>query len=152
MPAARLNTRTEPDYADRLRTLSADTPPQWGRMSATQMVAHLRRTVAISLGEHAVPDHSNVFTRTVARWIAFHLMGRWPRGVIKAPPEYTAEPAGDFEDERRALFEAIQRFTVAAEREPDRTGLSPLFGPMPLRYWQRVHGMHFEHHLRQFNG
>lgn len=152
MPAARLDRETAAAYAGRFEALSPEAAPQWGTMSPVQMVAHLRRTVEISLGEHAVPDQSNVLTRTLGRWIAFHLMPRWPGGVIKAPAGYSAEPGGDLDAERWALRDAIDRFTDAAEREPNRTALSPLFGPMPLRYWRRVHGMHFEHHLRQFNG
>lgn len=137
-------------YRDRIGRLAPDAPPRFGTLSPTEMLAHLRFTFALSLGEESARDQSNLLTRTLIRWIFFHLVTTWPGGVIKAPPAFTPEPAGEFEAERIRLLDAMDRFLDALDREPDRRTLSPLLGPVTLRYWSRIHGIHLRHHLRQF--
>lgn len=144
-----LNRQTLSAFEGRIEALRPGQPPRWGRMTPTQMLAHLHRTLLVSLGEVEVPDRSNWLTRTIGRWLVFHVLP-WPKGRAKSPPEYVAEPAGDFVFERDRLVEAMHRFVEAAETEPERRERSPLLGPMTLRYWRRVHGIHFDHHLRQF--
>ncbi|HYG78614.1 MAG TPA: DUF1569 domain-containing protein [Planctomycetota bacterium] len=58
--------------------------------------------------------------------------------------------AGEFSAEQNGLEADIRRFIELSEKEPERLGLHPMFGPQPLKKWQRMHGMHFDHHLRQF--
>ena len=73
----------------------------------------------------------------------------WPKGKIKAPQVFFPEP-GEIESERAKCLGAMARFIEATEREPGRMGLHPVFGSLTLKAWQRLHGLHFEHHLTQF--
>jgi hypothetical protein len=41
-------------------------------------------------------------------------------------------------------------FVDELERSPDKTGVNPGLGRIPLTKWSRVHGVHNDHHLRQF--
>ena len=135
----------------RAARIKADTPRLWGEMDAARMFAHLRRSIEISLGEYEAKDESSWFSRTVMRWVAFHVMRSWPKGKLKSPDYFTpSADAGEFEAERAGFIEALGRFMAAAEEPHGRMGYSPVFGSHPLGYWRRIHGMHIDHHLRQF--
>lgn len=144
-----LNRRNQRLFVLRLSAIRSDSQGLWGRMTPAAMAAHLRRTLEISLGEFPVKDRSIPGLRALLRWFVFHLR-TWPQGKLKAPEDWTPPPQGDFFAERALLIAAMERFVIAAERDPARTAVSPTFGPMPLSYWRRVHGKHFDHHLRQF--
>ena len=57
---------------------------------------------------------------------------------------------GDIEEEKATLIAAMDRFVEAADKDPAAKALSPEFGWMRLDFWRKVHGIHTEHHLRQF--
>ena len=45
---------------------------------------------------------------------------------------------------------AMEQFVDALDGEPDRIAVHPAFGDLTLRKWAKLHGKHFDHHLRQF--
>ena len=143
-----LTRETAPHFTDRLAKIGPDARGLWGALDPPNLMAHLRRTFEISLGEVDLPDESNILMRTVMKWLAFHVIP-WPKGKIKASASFTPEAKGTFEEERDRLLAAIERFVAAQEADPQRKVRSPVFGLMTLRYWGRVHGKHLDHHLRQ---
>ena len=146
-----LNPSGADSVRGRVERISPASVRLWGTMDAPRMLAHLTRSIEVSLGEYPARDESNFFTRTVMRWVAFHLMRRWPRGRLKSPDYFTPPAtAGGLDAERSRFLAALDRFMAAAESEPGRRGFSPLFGSHPLGYWRRIHGMHIDHHLCQF--
>lgn len=148
MPRLLLNRETLPKFEAGLHAIDASTKPKWGRMNAATMMAHLTQSLRISLGEVPVEDRSNWFTRNVVRVIAFELMS--PPRNIKAPAIFDPPTVADFEREKALQLETLHRFVDTAEREPLRTGTSPMFGPMVMKHWQRIHAVHMRHHLKQF--
>jgi hypothetical protein len=38
----------------------------------------------------------------------------------------------------------------AVEADPNRRTLDPWLGMIALREWSKVHGLHLDHHLKQF--
>lgn len=150
MAIPHLNQSTLPYFQEKIGALRADTPAKWGELDVTRMVRHLRQAVEASLGEVDVPDESTAVLRNVAYVLAFGLMTTWPKGRIKAPDYWTPPAEHDFDRERQLLLEALDRYVQTAAAEPDREGINPLLGSIPLRKWSRVHGIHFNHHFRQF--
>lgn len=146
----RLERGTFESFKQRLLAIRPDTRPQWGRLTPAGVMAHLRYTLEVSLGEVNARDTSNFLMRTLGRILAFHVFTRWPGGVFKSPPEWTPEPDSDFEAERDKTLAAMERFVNEAGQNPTRKTISPLLGPITLDYWQRVHGIHMAHHFRQF--
>ena len=73
----------------------------------------------------------------------------WPKG-LKGPPFLTPEPEGSFVEEHALLVTRMEQFVDALEREPGRIAVNPSLGAIPLRTWSRAHGVHCDHHLRQF--
>jgi oxepin-CoA hydrolase/3-oxo-5,6-dehydrosuberyl-CoA semialdehyde dehydrogenase len=137
-------------FERRIGAIQPESRRRWGKLEPAAVLRHLRAAVELSLGEVAFRDQSTFFSRTVGRRIVFRSWMPWPKGKIKAPDELTPAAEGDCDQERAKLLEAIRRFVAAAEREPERTGLHTMFGPMTLKEWQRAHGKHFEHHFEQY--
>lgn len=118
-------------------------------MSPAKMIAHLRRTLALSMGEHPAEDRSIPLLRRGMFWLATRGLP-WPRGHLPAPADWTPEPAGDLQTELDHLVADMQRFARQADRTPRRRSVHTLFGPLTLDDWARLHGRHIEYHLRQF--
>lgn len=136
-----------PRFAERITAVIPEAVPRWGEMNPSQMIAHLRRAIEISLGEVKVEDASNWLTRSL---IIPVLAMPWPRGGIKAPASFFPSASSEFAVEREQLLARMVRFTDIAAAEPARRGLSPMFGWLTLETWTRLHGKHLDHHLRQF--
>ncbi|MEZ5991352.1 MAG: DUF1569 domain-containing protein [Planctomycetota bacterium] len=144
----KLNERTLNEFRRRIEAITPDCTPQWGSLKPAQILRHLRAHLDVSLGHELVPDESTLMSRTVIKWMIFHVFTRWPKG-LPAPAEFFPEPMELFQQERQALLSRMQEFTQSAAREPGKKVLSRAFGPAPLSYFERMHGLHFQHHLRQ---
>ncbi len=145
-----LNRRTLPEFTRRIGSLSAGSQRRWGKMDATRMLRHLTFTAEMSLGLSHVDPQTPAFARPIIYLVFFKLWTNWPKGKIKAPDAVCPPPMGDFESERRVLSARLNEFVDLLEREPARVATNPGLGPIPISKWSRVHGVHCDHHLRQF--
>jgi hypothetical protein len=136
-------------FAARIKALAPDSRRLWGTMDVPTALRHLRCTVDVSLGKFMTEDKSTFLSRTFFCFLVFRVLP-WPKGKIKAPGILFPAPEGALDVERQKLLAAMDEFIAAAEREPGRKTLHPMFGPQPLHYWARIHGKHFDHHFRQF--
>ncbi len=150
MPSMFMNAASKADIIQRINTLQEDTPQQWGSMNAAGMVAHLLHSLRVPLGEAQTEDYGNFAEKNVVRLLAFHTPVPWPKAKIPTAPGYEATPEGSFEQQKQDLVSAVERFVEASEGAPEKEVLHPNFGVRPLRYWQRLNGRHFEHHMDQF--
>ncbi|HNR35856.1 MAG TPA: DUF1569 domain-containing protein [Candidatus Hydrogenedentes bacterium] len=138
------------DYVEeavaRLKKLRADSPPAWGRMTSGEMLEHLADTVRYSMGRLGrLPDKSNWFLRNVIYPLLAHGIIRIPRNASgPVYPKYAQR--GDLET-LHAVLEEYLALVQAGELEPMP---HPLFGPIGVDGWAVMHGLHFEHHMRQF--
>jgi hypothetical protein len=139
-----------PALERRVRALRADSPRQWGRMSAHEAVCHMSDAFRMAFGEKAVVARPAAF-RPMLRFIALHLPMKWPRGV-KTLPEVQQGCGGttpiEFERDRAELLALLARFSASAES--DRVTDHPIFGPMNTAQWGSWGYRHMDHHLRQF--
>lgn len=119
-------------------------------MSLAQMFAHLRIVFEISMEERETTDESRAWLMPILWVLLFRIWTNWPKGKIKASPQFLDDSAEDVEDERRRLIECMRRFVDCSESDPKRIVLEPMLGHISLEKWQRVHGLHSDYHLRQF--
>lgn len=147
-----LDSRTLPEFERRVRALRSTSDRQWGTMTLAQMFAHLRIIFEISLEEREGKDESRPWLMPFIWVLMFRLWTNWPKGKIKASPQFMNHAAEDVEAERTLVIEAMRRFVKKSESEPDRIVLEPMLGRISLKKWQRVHGVHTDYHLRQFGG
>lgn len=136
-------------FKNRLRNLTPDARRRFGTMSLPEMLAHLEQTLKVSLGEVPAKDESNWLVRNIVGPLAFHVLP-WPRGRLKTADLMLVPPEGEVEELIQRICDAIDRFVEVYEKEPERTAISPLLGPLTLRQWALVHGRHIPHHLEQF--
>lgn len=148
MPGVPLDRDHLKTHCDRLRRIESTDPAKWGSLTPVGMICHLRTSVEISLGQCESEDASNLFTRTVLKWVALHMP--WPKGKVKAPDSLTPPPEEDLRGERERLLIRVEEFLTALESEPNRRAQHPAFGSIPLSQWALFHGLHFNHHLNQF--
>lgn len=137
---------------ERLKKLRPDSPRQWGKMNAHQMVCHLCDSFRLGLGERGVSAVSaGAAQRTVLKTIALRVPLPWPKG-IETRPEADQEKGGtqpvEFTADVRNLVALVERF---ARRDRDfEFGVHPMFGAMTEWEWMRWGYLHADHHLRQF--
>jgi hypothetical protein len=130
----------------RLARLTPSHMPQWGRMSAKQMLAHLTDAMRMATGELKTA-RKNVPIRypPLKQLVVYYLP--WPKGAPTAP-ELLARECDDWTCEVQDLRAAVQRF---ANLDPDaRLPEHPAFGRLSRRAWGRLTYRHIDHHLRQF--
>jgi oxepin-CoA hydrolase / 3-oxo-5,6-dehydrosuberyl-CoA semialdehyde dehydrogenase len=136
---------------DALSSLRADTPSEWGRMTAQQMVEHLAWVFEISTGrahvECPVPEEKR------ERYKAFLYDNRpTPREFVNTalvqglPPLRHADLAAAIE----ALAAEVRHFFDHVAEAPEARFAHPVFGPIAAEEWSRSHFKHVRHHLLQF--
>ncbi len=145
-----LNSANLNVFVARIEAIRSDSKRLFGMMEPAAMFSHLSAATELSLGEIESVDISNFFSRHVVKRLVFQTPMPWPKGKIKAPDYFTPPPKGDADAERARLIALIKRFIETAEREPNRKTQHPIFGQLTLKYWQRAHGKHFDHHFAQF--
>lgn len=144
----------ESDRQEILRRIAAvdqSKKPVWGRMSAAQMICHLRDAKLMYLGEMPVARVRSVAPRPLLKWAALYLPMPWPRGIRTAPElDQLAHPLPpeDFETSRRELVALIERLGNLPSdfAWPEH----PMMGRMSPHEWQLLGYRHCDHHLRQF--
>jgi uncharacterized protein DUF1569 len=132
----------------RIGRLEPDMRPQWGRMTAHQAICHLNDSFRVGTGEKFASPHTNLFMRTVGKWVALRSSVTWPRGVGTRPEVEQGKggtPPSDWERDRAELLE-----TVAAFPQHQQFAAHPIFGRMSRRDWLAWGYRHVDHHLRQF--
>jgi hypothetical protein len=137
-------------FAARFRAIHADTPRLWGSMAPELMMQHVLYMVELSLGERKPEKLFVPIPRFITWTLFFNWFTNWPKGKIKAPPSFFPTPEGDVEKVRNELLSGLYRFVDALDAKPGQTGFTPLLGDINLQKWARVHGVHMDHHLRQF--
>ncbi len=146
----------DPAIADetraRIERLRPDSPRQWGKMNASQMLAHCTAGVELSLGERTIPR----------MWLGRLIGGFVKRSMMRteqpmrrnSPTDaslVTHERDCDFAAEQRRLLGAFDRFVAGG---PGGCTTAPhfFFGPMTPAEWSALQYQHLDHHLRQFGG
>ena len=138
-----------PDVLDaclqRIERLTADTQPQWGSMSAAQMMAHCAEVQEVANGKGLVG--TPIFVKLFAKMVRNMETNDkpYPRNS-RTHPQSVPHQEQDFEVEKLRLLAALHSFVDAGPIE----GRHPLFGRMSAheRGWSGY--KHLDHHLTQF--
>ncbi len=140
------NPGTRASILARVRTLTPETTPSWGKMDARKMLSHLTDAGKMALGEITTTP-KNLPIRYWPLRELFILVLPWPKGAPTAP-ELIKRSATDWEAELRE-FHAVTDRLVAKEKSgsfPEH----PAFGRMSTKLWGQLIARHIDHHLTQF--
>lgn len=144
-----LDNKVAEEIITRANALKETDRPQWGTMTATEMLHHCNRVLnATMLGEAS--DKKRTFKQFILKFIFVKIMPRFPKGA-KAPGRFDLKknPASviDFEKEKSEFVEMIRQF---ARNEKEFNVHHPIFGNLSNKEWGLFTWMHMDHHLRQF--
>ena len=135
----------------RLAHVRADSPRNWGRMNAHQMICHLNDSFSVAMGRKYASKAERQYG-PVMKWLALNMPMKWPQGV-PTRPEIDQEIGGT----APAIFAADAQVVLALTREFAATprnftfAAHPIFGNMTEAEWMRWAYLHTDHHLRQFS-
>ena len=142
------NPSTRAELLQRIDRLTPDSRPQWGRMTAGEMVAHILAGMSMGLGTLPTYARRTPFRHFPLRHIFLHWIP-FPKGRIHAPREIvTSGQPFDWDANLAALRQSMADF---AARDPRGSwGPHPVFGAMTGAEWGVMGWKHMDHHLRQF--
>ena len=130
----------------RLDRLSPDATPLWGKMTASQMLAHLADWMLMARGELKTAPIKRVLRHPPIKQLAIYWLP-FPKNVPTAPELIGREPSA-WNVERAAVRRHLQSFE---KLDPGMTWPEhPVFGTMTTKAWCVFAYRHMDHHLRQF--
>lgn len=136
----------------RIGRVRPDTPRQWGRMTAPQMICHLNDAFLGIMGDKAVEVPRGFSMWPVLKYVALYAPGKWPKGVPTRPEMDQlgggGTPPAEFAGDVRRLLQSMQRFCGSPRDFEFRP--HPMFKVMSDAQWMRWGYLHVDHHLRQF--
>ena len=142
-----LNDADRTAICQRIGAVTSGAVPRWGRMDAQGMLAHLRLSALMALGELPVACKSKrAFQVFPIKHLILHVVP-FPKGAPTAPELLAPDPA-PVDAIRSALVTLVERMG-----EGPREGYGPahpLFGRLSFREWGVATYKHADHHLRQF--
>ena len=134
----------------RVQQLQPDTPPQWGSMTATEMLLHCNKVHQQLL---APPTSANKKKTTLrqylARWVVLYIMPHFPKGAQAPKQLHTKGTIHDeaFEEQKEQFIQIVRRFPTHKLPVEHR---HPYFGNLNTQQWALAGWKHTDHHLRQF--
>jgi hypothetical protein len=145
-----LETATRENIINRINQLTPENQAAWGKMNANQMLCHVTDQLRHSLNEKENPSASNLFFRTVGKWLVLYVLPI-PRNVKTSPKADQMQdgtPPTDFESDRKTLLQYIEKMVSQAD---DFAWASHFrFGKFSKKEWCLFTFKHLDHHLKQF--
>ncbi len=139
------------DYQEilrRIEKLGSESQPEWGSMSAAQMLAHCAEIQEVFNGKELknTPLLAKVFKGVIRNMVVNEKP--YPKNT-RTHPQYKQTTERDFASEKKRLLEALDRFVSMTEEEVGQIR-HPLFGTMSTREKGWSTYKHLDHHLNQF--
>ncbi len=134
---------------NRLDGLTAETKPQWGKMSASQMLAHLN--VAYEMTFENIHPKPNGFMKIILKMLVKKsVVGPKPYPKNgKTAPQFVIKDDRDFEQEKSRLIAYMEKSKDLGEAHFEGKE-SHSFGPLTAKEWNVMFSKHMDHHLMQF--
>lgn len=141
----------EADYLEirnRILSISATSPRQWGKMDLQQMILHCTTQLKMALGEIPSKRQGPSLMRTgLGKWLIFSNLP-WPKGA-KTPKEMNVATNNflltAIEIEKKDLLNYLEKV-----KSQDQLYPHPFFGNLNKDEWSRLIYKHLDHHLKQF--
>ena len=145
-----LQTEIREVFAKRAETLTEKTAKKWGKMNATQMLAHLNEAFRISLGMKKSVDVSNFYTRKIMFPVVVYVLPFWPHGEKTATELDVVKSNIETKDFYTELAFFLKFLEIFSEREAEKIKPHPMFGALTKKQWADLFTKHIEHHFKQF--
>ncbi len=138
-----------------LNGLTENTKPNWGKMTAQQMLEHLETTILYSIGE---PEAEKCFTpeeHLEKYQDSLYNHRKMPKD-FSAPylPEDGTLPElkyKNLEQAKEKFLENLQKYQIYYRENPEAEHMHFVFGKLNKEMMELMHRKHFTHHFEQFN-
>lgn len=143
------DAKTKKDNLKRLEELHADTTPKWGKMNASQMLAHV--SVAYTMALNKDTKINKGFKRFLISLLAKKQVVSekpYPKNGRTAP-EFIIGDERDFQKEKALLIGYINEVNEKGATHFDGKE-SASFGPLSQKEWSNLFQKHLNHHFSQF--
>ncbi len=132
----------------RLRALQPESPRQWGKMNAAQMLAHC--CCPLEAATHVRPSRQRWLGKVIAPLVRKGALGDRPFSKSSpTDPTFVVSDAREFDRERARLLELMDQFVAKGPESAAQVEHS-FFGRLNGDEWGRLSYKHLDHHLRQF--
>lgn len=141
--------QTTASVLTRLENLKYDTVPQWGKMNASQVLAHLNVSYDLAYGRKE--SKSNFLMKFIVKtFIKPIVVGEKAYGRNSGTaPVFIISDNRDFEAEKAKLIENIKT-TEKNGAQYFEGKLNASFGVMSAKEWNNMFYKHIDHHFTQF--
>ena len=137
-----------------LNGLTENTKPNWGKMTAQQMLEHLETTLLYSIGE---PEAEKCFTpeeHLEKYQDSLYNHRKMPKD-FPAPflPEDGTLPElkyKNLEQAKEKFLENLQKYQIYYRENPEAEHMHFVFGKLNKEMMELMHRKHFTHHFEQF--
>lgn len=136
------------DCLERIAKLTNESKPQWGKMTAAQMLAHCAEIQEVTNGKEL--QNTPFIIKLFKGMIRNTVVNKKPYSKnTKTHPQYKQATEKDFDTEKKRLLEALNKFVSMTEEEAEQIQ-HPLFGKMTIEEKGWSVYKHLDHHLTQF--
>ncbi len=137
---------TKQETIDRINKLTPESKPLWGKMNASQMLAHLIVPMGVADGTQKIKR--TMFGRIVGPIARPFFYNEKPvKKNLPTAKEFNMQGIDkNFEAEKKILIDAINKFSEASIINETH----PFFGHLTKEQWAKGTWKHLDHHLQQF--
>ncbi len=137
-------------FIERIEKLTPQSTPQWGKMNATQMLAHCNVTYEMTY-ENIHPKPGAIVRFILKLLVKPNVVGPNPyKKNNSTAPQFIITDNRDFETEKNRLLHYIKHTqALGAEHFENRDSHS--FGKLTSDQWNTMFAKHLTHHLTQFD-
>jgi hypothetical protein len=134
---------------ERLSKISAQSKPQWGKMNAAQMLAHLN--VSYDLAYDRIQSNHNLFSKLILKLFVKNIVtNEKPYAKnSRTGPEFIVADERDFEREKNLFIQNIKD-TEGKGASYFEGKKSQGFGVLTAIEWNNQMYKHIDHHFHQF--
>ncbi|NNK87253.1 MAG: phenylacetic acid degradation bifunctional protein PaaZ [Flavobacteriaceae bacterium] len=136
-----------------LRRLNKDAKPEWGKMSAQEMIEHLEYTYLIASGkiqDFDIKTPERVLERVHATLYNYEKMPRNYDFPLEEKTERNTLKHEDLETAKTKMMEAREQYLEFFEFNPDSSTKHVVFGELNGFEWYLLERKHLNHHFEQF--
>ncbi|MEP6834424.1 MAG: DUF1569 domain-containing protein [Gemmatimonas sp.] len=133
----------------RINRLTSETHPQWGKMTADQVLAHLNVSYIMTY-ENTIPKPNWLMRQVLKTIVKQKVVGPTPYGrSVPTAPAFKMVGTKDFNAEKEKLIGYLKRVQQDGEQKFNGRS-SHSFGPLTAAEWNNMFYKHLDHHLTQF--
>ncbi|MBN8588467.1 MAG: DUF1569 domain-containing protein [Rhodothermia bacterium] len=150
MPLPNIFTREVTDQLlQRLNQLTPASQPQWGKMNATQMLAHCNVSYEMAY-ENKHPKPNALMRFFIQLFAKQTVVGETPyKRNLRTAPMFVIGDDRNFETEKNRMIDYLNKTVELGESYFDQKE-SLSFGKLSITEWNNLFYKHLDHHLTQF--